>query len=551
MSANLAALAVEGVARKVALARRKVDGLGGATASGAVGYAAARVARIVSRREPAGDEVLRWTSIFAAQPDAVRGRAELAIALLALPEAAQLDAAERLARAYDAVMGRYDSAAGAAGMHARRGLDAVLARQAAEGLPEAEMIRSHFVRLQRTGRRNVRCAAPVDARRPFFALRDSHGMPLVFAVGANGHLHLFRRTAFGNWSQTDLSAALPAFDPRTSVIECIDMRQGDDGAVAIALAVSKRSGDGGCALYAAAGLSDALDEAGWVAAFAGMPEYRRGLPENVVVAALSLGPVLPGAAPLVLVTAQGAAPSGAAATAGPADVARTTAPAGIDGIGGAAGRWYFNAANPVTGIAPLPPGCEPQAIGCYRLPGAWTLGADGASLSFASFPDPFNWGVHAVYQGIPRRAASVLLAAGAVPNVPDVYVAGNGIVVYRGGHTLPLKVADVRGARLVWSGQDGACEHLAYSDGAGGLWLVSRELGAPWGRPYAVAGTLVAASLCVDRESGGVHAVGVTPGGALMWMRICRGGEVAACEEIAQLAVWDGEAEMAALDSAA
>lgn len=523
MSANLAAQAIEGMARKGALARRKVDGLGGATASGALGYAAARVARIVLQREPVGDEVLRWTSIFASQPDAARGRAELAIALLALPEAARLEVPERLARGYDAVMGRYDMKP----MLAPHDLEAMLARQVAEWLSEADMIRTHFVRLQQTGRGGVRRAAPVDARRPFFALRDANGMPLVFAVGANGHLHLFRRTAFGNWSQTDLSAALQAFDPHSSVIECIDMRQGADGAVAIALAVSKRSGDGGCALYAAAGLPDTLDEAGWVSAFATMPQRRRGLPEGAAVSALALGPVLPGAAPLVLVTAHS------------------------EDMPEGEGRWYFNAANPVTGIAPLPEGCDPQGIGCYRLPGAWSLAKGGSALSFASFPDPFNWGVQVEYQAIPHRAASFLLAAGSVPNVPDVYVAGNGIVVYRGGHTLPQKVADTWGARLVWSGQDAAAEHIAYSDGSGGLWLVSRALGSSWGRPNTVAESLVATSLCGDRETGGVHAVGVTPGGALMWMRIGSDGAVSNCEEIAQVAVWEGDEGAAELDSAA
>lgn len=529
MSANLAALAIEGITRKGALARRKVDGLGGATASGAVGYAAARVARIVLKREPVGDEVLRWTSVFAAQPEAARGRAELAITLLALPEVAHLTAPERLARGYDAVMGRYDTidsvdSTEALPAPAPSGFDALLARQSVEGLSETEMIRNHFVRLRQVSRGGMRRAAPVDARRPFFALRDGNDMPLVFAVGANGHLHLFRHTAFGAWSQTDLSAAMPAFDPRSSVIECIDMRQGADGAVAVVLAVSKRSGDGGCALYAAAGLPATLDEAGWVAAFAALPERRRGLPEGSAVTALALGPVLPGAAPLVLVTVETV---------------------------GRQGRWYFNAANPVTDMAPVPEVDDLLAIGCYRLPGAWSLAKGGTALSFASFPDPFNWDVKVDYQAVPRRADSFLLAAGSVPNVPDVYVAGNGIVVYRGGHTLPQKVADAWGARLVWNEQDGTTEHLAYSDGSGGLWLVSRALGAAWGRPYAVAGSLVATSLCVDRLSGGVHAVGVTPGGALMWLRVRSGGEVDGCEEIAQVAVWEGDEEAAELGSAA
>lgn len=517
MSANLVSVAA-------GAARRKVDGLGGATASGAVSYAAARVARIVLRREPSGDEALRWTSIFASQADAALGRAELAIALLALPEAAQLDPGERLARGYGAVMRRYD-------VKPPRAVAEWLARLAGEGVSEADMIRIHFVRLHEMGRSGGRhtepCAAPVDARRPFFALRDHHGMPLVFTVGRNGHLYLFRRTAFGNWSQTDLSAALPMFDPDGSLIECIDIRQGQDGGIAMALAVSARNGAGGCALYATAGLANSLDEAGWVRAFRTMPQRRRGLPEGAAVTAVALGPVLAGAAPLVLVTA-----------------------ATREGEG----RWYFNAANPVTLISPLPEGYDAQAIGCYRLPGAWsfTQGGDtGCILSFSSFPDPFNWGVHVDYQGAPRRPSSFLLAPGSVPNVPDVYVAGDGIVVYRGGHTLPQTVAGVRGARLVWSAQDARAEHIAYSDGAGGLWLVSRAVGSAWRQPRAVAESFVATSLCLDGETGGVHAVGVTPGGALMWMRIGLDGEAGGCEEITQSAVWDAEEDAAALGTAA
>lgn len=521
MSANLASVAAGVAPRKAALARRTVDGLGGATASGAVTYAAARVARIVLRREPVGEEALRWTSIFASHAQAARGRAELAIALLALPETAQLDAAERLARGYGAVMRRYDA-------RQPRAVGEWLARQAAEGLSEADMIRTHFVRLHElsrvAGRCTEPCAAPADARRPFFTLRDQHGMPLVFTVGRNGHLYLFRRTAFGNWSQTDLSAALPMFDANGSLIECIDMRQGQDGGIAMALAVSARDGAGGCALYATAGLANSLDEAGWINAFRTLPQRRRGLPEGAAVTSVALGPVLAGAAPLVLVT--GTTREGE-------------------------GCWYFNAANPVTMISPLPEGYDAQAVGCYRLPGAWSLSEGGNTLSFSSFPDPFNWGIHLDYQGAPRRLASFLLAPGLVPNVPDVYVAGDGIAVYRGGHALPQQVAGVRGARLVWSAQDAKAEHIAYSDGAGGLWLLSRAAGTAWRQPRAIAESLVATSLCLDGETGGVHAVGVTPGGALMWMRIGVDGQIGDCEEIAQSAVWDVEEGAAELGTAA
>src|SRR5213075_1586042 len=82
---------------------------GGACASGALSFAAARVARIVLQREPMASEALSWTTFYSCQGEAVRGRAELALHLLARPELSELDANERLRRAYNAVFDRYDS----------------------------------------------------------------------------------------------------------------------------------------------------------------------------------------------------------------------------------------------------------------------------------------------------------------------------------------------------------------------------------------------------------------------------------------------------------
>ena len=64
---------------------------GGACASGALSFAAARVARIVLQREPMASEALSWTTLYSCQGEAVRGRAELALHLLARPELAELD----------------------------------------------------------------------------------------------------------------------------------------------------------------------------------------------------------------------------------------------------------------------------------------------------------------------------------------------------------------------------------------------------------------------------------------------------------------------------
>ncbi|SFU63140.1 hypothetical protein [Pseudoduganella namucuonensis] len=510
-------------AAKAGAAVRCNQGTGAAIPSGASSYAAARVARIVLRREPVADEVLAWTSLIVMQASAARGRAELALVLLALPELAGLDAEERTARAYDAVMGRY-------GAEAPKEMPMWRRRQAEAGLTMAQLVRGYFVRLAEAGEGGDPCAAPVDARRPFFVVRDGAGSPLVFAVGGNLHLYMFRRTAFGNWSQTDLSAALP--HPMRHRVQCVDVRQAGDGTVAVALAVGAREGAEASTLYVASGLSGSMDEAGWIKAFRTMQMRRRGFPEGAVATRVAFGPLLAGAAPLVLVTARAQ------------DEENT---------------WYFNAAAPSTPMSPLRlqgglARVLGYAVGSYRLPGAWTLVREGgaAALTFASFPDQFGWAVNVEYRALPYLASSFHLAQGTVPNVPDVFVAGEGIVVYRGGHDVPQPVARVNGAELVWSDRDGTGEHLAYTDGAGGLWLVSRELGSAWGQPRAIADTMVATALCGDPAQSGVHAVGVTPGGALMWMKLDVQGNVTSCEEITQAAVWEeAPLEAAELNTAA
>ncbi len=481
---------------------------GAASASGASSYAAARVARIMLRREPGAEEALAWASITARQSSAARGRAELAIALLDTPELVKLEMRERIARAYDAVLDRYDAGLPRDIVHWEQ-------LHADGTLSLEELIRVHFMLIFESGFRYDPCMAPVDARRPFFVVRDGHGLPLVFAVGANSRLYLFRHTVFGGWSQTDLSAALP--QPARNRVQCIDVRQGADGRIAVALSVAvERRGMPHSTLYVTTGLSNGLGEADWVEAFRTM-QQRRGLPDGAVATQIAFGPLLAGAVPLVLLTAV------------------------VDEV---TDTWYFNAAAPASpmNLLRLPADVgqvRSYAIGSYRLPGVWTLAAGGPEpLRFTSFPEQFGAPVHVSYKGLPSRPSSFLLAQGAIPNVPDVYVAGEGIVVYRGGHDVPQAVIQVAGARLVWSERDAGGEHLAYTDRAGGLWLVSRAVGCAWQQPRAIAERLVATALCADPARVGVHALGVTPGGALEWQRIGAQGAMMGVE-VTQTAVWE------------
>jgi hypothetical protein len=179
------------------------------------------------------------------------------------------------------------------------------------------------------------------------------------------------------------------------------------------------------------------------------------------------------------------------------------------------------------------------------MPGAWLLqdGPQGRALRFEAFAAPAGRTQEVDYIGLPRRANSVYLVASAVPNVPDVFVAGEGIVVYRGGQAVPQHVVNVTGAKLVWceSGPSGEC--LAYGDAGGELWLVTRQPGEAWGKPVAMAGSLVMATLLGTALHGGVHAIGITPGGALAWLRLNAQGAQVGAEEITQSAVWEEQAE--------
>lgn len=477
---------------------------GGASASGALSFAAARVARIVLQREPMASEALSWTTLYSCQGEAVRGRAELALHLLARPELAQLEMNERLLRAYNAVFDRYDSSQPADMAYWRSQLTA--------GRDLPSMVRQELVPLFESGYRSGPCAAPVAARSPLFVARDGSGLPLVFTVGANRSLYLFRRTPFGRWSQTDLSGMLPLNQP--GKVQALDVRQAPDGSIALALVMAPWGSGGGPTVHVAVGIPNNIDEAGWVEAMRALAP--RQMPEvQGDVTRIAFGLLQSGAVPLVLVTA--------------------------------ASTWYFNASmdGPLTAWEEQGPAALATAVGSYRVPGAWRLSdtPSGRVLRFNSFSRAASWGIAIDYQGLPRQARCLHLAPSNVPNVPDVFVAGESIVVYRGGQSIPQQVANIGGACVVWSEATAVGEYLAYGDGAGGLWLVCRRQGGHWGVPVPIATTLVMAALMAAPNYGGVHAIGVTPGGALAWLRFNADGAQVGAEEITQAAVWDDEAQ--------
>lgn len=292
-------------------------------------------------------------------------------------------------------------------------------------------------------------AAPAQ---PLFIVNDDAGMALVFHVDGAGRLLLARG------DDPALAEPVAGF-----IVRAADIRQAGDGTLAVALALSTGAGD---ALYVGTGIPATLDNAAWRVRLAGL-EPCPGLPAGTRVTRLAFGPLLAGAPPLLLVDAS---------------------------VHGTARSWYCNAATPALGVQSLrlpakAQGAQAHAVGTYRLPGVWALrrGATGDTLGFTSFGPTFGWQVDVTYPNLPAQTASVLLAAGSMPNVPDVFAAGDAIVVYRGSNPVPQRVAPVAGARLRWSAYNEAGEYLAYEDEEGTLWLMARPARGAWLAPVVVA----------------------------------------------------------------
>jgi hypothetical protein len=311
------------------------------------------------------------------------------------------------------------------------------------------------------------------ARRPLFIVRGAGGEPLVFGTDRAGRFRLLQRTGAGAWRDTVLSAGLP----ETATVRCADVRQAPDGTLAMALAA--RDAGGTSTVCAASGMPAEQDEAGWRDTVRRLPAVP-GLPADARVTRLAFGPLQAGAPPLLLVHA------------GPA-------------------TWYCNAAAPMQPLRRLRlPAAQACAIGNYRQPGLWTLQpyGQGSALRFTPLRDPFGWYVELDYPALPAQVDSVLLAPGAMPNVPDLYAAGECIVAYRGGNSPPLPVAPVAGARLLWSHAEEGAEYLAYADAQGALWMVARPRHGAWGAPFRL--TRRRAVLAVAGQF--IHAAAVEEG---------------------------------------
>jgi hypothetical protein len=471
---------------------------------------ASRMARIALRREATPDERIRWGAVLAAPPSGTGAAATLTQQLMALPELAQLALPEQIARACDTLLQRYDAAPPADVAHWVH-----VAQQ--EGRSVGDLVGQSFKAIADSGYRSDPCAAPVDASRPLYAVRDAAGAPLVFAVGANAQLYLFRRTGDG-WRQLALSAVLPA--PVHGHVQSLDLQQAGDGTITIALALCPRRGPAASTVYVAAGVSPALDDAGWLALFASL-QATAGAPAGAQVSHLALAPSATGTLPLVLV---GAAVGGITNTYS-MDMAAPAAPWSSLRIPEDADR------------------VRAYALGRYHRAGVWTLYdvGPGVALTFTAFPDAYGKSINVSYAGLPAAVTSFRLMPGATADVPDVYVAGGGIAVYRAAHDAPEPVAGVQGATIVSVARAAGAEHVVFTDASLALYVVTQVPGGSWGQPVRITGDLEQAVLIGNPGDTAFTVLAVTAGGALEVRTFAAAGAPAAVEEIAQSAVWEEE----------
>ncbi|MEA2840593.1 MAG: hypothetical protein QOF41_1923 [Methylobacteriaceae bacterium] len=469
---------------------------------------AMRTARIMLGRAASEAEL----ATLAPVGDDVAGLVKAALALPAMNRVAER---QRVARAYNAMLGRYDQAEPVNIGHFMQFLalgDYAIIDPAPH---QSNLVQDVFAKIRDSGYRDDPCAAPVVAGAPMAVVRDPLGNPLVFAIGAHKRCTLFRLKD-GAWGQLELSEALPG--PRHCHVQALALRQQADGTITIAIAVCNRRGSAASTLYVAAGLSNALDDHGWLKAFASM-QGRPGAPAGLEIDHVTIAGS-EGDPPMVLV--------GAALT-------------------GVMNSYYFDlGADPGPwSVLRIPEDANTvlaYALGRYRgLAGVWTLYLVGPdrSLVFSGFPDEFGKTINVNYTGLPAHCSSFLL--GRQGDIPDVYATGDGVAVYRAGHDAPEQILDARaapGSTLVWADKTAGAEHVAFLSADRQLKTVSFDAGR-WTSPVTVADGLDSATLLGGSPTaGGFNLVGVAADGALEWRQLLSGG-VSKTTEITQRAAWD------------
>jgi hypothetical protein len=454
----------------------------------------ARAARIVLRRALTADET---TAIGAAD-----NLGTLLPKLLALAPASALDDGDKAALAYAAVIDRYDPEPVSTAQHWRDLL----------ALDDTNLpgLIGKFQDIAASGYVHDAAAAPVTAGQPIRTVAGADGSLVILAIGANRRLNLFMPDG-ASWTQHDLSAAIAA--PVDGHVEAFDVRQDGTGAISIAIAVGPRRGASAAVIYTATGLSNAMDEAGWMAAVAAM-KPAGGVPAGMGVSDLRLASTANGGtAILVGGTVAGAANTYQADLAQP-DAAWTQIRIPED-------------ATAVRGYA-LSTGGRSGLFTLYDIGGT-------TALIFTSVTDRYGKTINVSYTAMPTGATAFAIAADGAGTLPVVYVAGDALVCYaEGTHDAPATIATGKILAILAADSNS----VRYADADGALWRAERQPDASWQTAKIAdaigGGTLVVAP---PMQDGRERFLTLAADGVLSQKVIATDGTRAE-SEVPQRAVW-------------
>lgn len=267
--------------------------------------------------------------------------------------------------------------------------------------------------------KNYATGRPVDAERRIAVLQDARGEPLIFSISTDGRFFVIHRdeSAETGWRRHDLSSSLAGLT--ASVFE---VSQGASGQITLALAVHPSGDPDDSRLYVTRPIDPAkIDWAtfgeGWVA------RPRAG--EKLRITQILMGTSDDGQGPpLTIVAATGRKEaSHYRVNADVADVSFV---------------WKdYPLPENADEILDLAIGTVFGDRGVYAL---YRVGAD-QTLEFSSLPDPkFNGKVSRYAFRLPGRAASIAVTAGDGDS-SDLYVAGEGVHVFRGSGERPAVIA--------------------------------------------------------------------------------------------------------------
>jgi hypothetical protein len=181
------------------------------------------------------------------------------------------------------------------------------------------------------------------------------------------------------------------------------------------------------------------------------------------------------------------------------------------------------------------------ALGKRGRAGTWVLYQDGPTmaLTFTTQPDLYGKTINLSYTGLPANAAQFMIAPLEPSAAVDVFVAGDGIVVYpNNSHEEPDTVAQGTALRLLAARRDGDAGSVRYTDANGVIYLATRSPTGQWSSRTlfpALGGQLIVAP---PAANGDERFALIAPSGVLEAVEVSAAGAVQRAE-IPQRAVWE------------